>query len=128
MDKLGEKLVEIMAKLEGLAATHGSAAVDLALNVARVSAAADIAIGIGFALSVFACARLCAFLSAKHQVWQAAPDRREWDDSPWLFFLVFAAIGGGALAIVSAIYLFNLWNWVGLIYPELYLAHRLVGL
>lgn len=109
-----EKVVEILAQLQGLA----EPAAELAISAARVDAASGLAYGFCWALLLVPVGLLL---------------RRLWKIKMNYENEVPLGIGRGACCVAALILsiaamenLFSVWNWVGLIEPKLYLAHQII--
>lgn len=117
-----DKLGELSDKFGEIALAHGQDAVDLGLNVARVSAGSELVSGLLFlALSII----LIVFCN-KYYRW-LTKDEADFCASPACMI-----VGGGWCAAVigslmSAKYIINLWAWVGIFYPELWVAKEILG-
>lgn len=114
MDELAAKLVEWMSAFEAAVVEVAPKAAELALAYARVDAAGHLLVGlIGAAvlwLSVWSYLKHADFWFEKAAEVCGIP-----------------ALTGISGALVAAINLLNIWNWVGLFYPELYLVRMALG-
>lgn len=122
MENLEQKVIDLIDKsLETggkLVDTHGQDAVDLALTVARIDAAGVIIQG-----AFFIAVGVLAALLTKHIIKKITAG--EWEE---LVAIVTFPIGMGAVAslIGGAIDFINIWAWVGIFEPKLWLAHKAI--
>ena len=126
-------------KLGELAKQYGHEVADAALQMARIDAVAPFmwAVplmgvgGIGFWASYRLIKKAFADAAAKNAA-ASSPDPTAYyrmsDGSG--FFMASIVVGGGSLLafIPSASVVFNLWRWVGIFEPKLWLAKRILGL
>lgn len=120
VDKWAERLADVMAQ-------YGPDAATFALEVGRVGALREIAYG-----SAWAAVAVGAMLSTK---WLVAATRRLYDNGrsggeeigPGILAAVFMGLTAGA-SIAALNSLLNLYAWVGIWRPEVYLAARALGL
>lgn len=140
-EKLEEKTVEVIDKamdgmdqltimLAEVAEQYGPEVVDAGLAVARISAgAALVHAAIGLAL-IYALFRLGIPLTLKFRAMLPEHDQNDFE---FIFPIGFSwgIVGGGTMIAAFAGFgaegFFNLWNWVGLVEPKLWIAHRVLG-
>lgn len=95
---------------------------DIALNSVRVQAAGGILgglVAVGFAIAGGVAMRWCY----RHRN-DDADDADLWIFVGAIFFGLIALIG----SIIGATQLFDIWVWVSLFHPELWIAHKLLAL
>lgn len=136
MSKIEDKAVDIMdkamvgaekltEKLAQLAEQYGPDVVNAGIEVARFTAAGKLLSGVGYAIVGWALYKTSMWLFAKAKAWA-----EEDEGHP---FAIFSGVGGGVvfLGVIAAFYsalapFFSIWNWVGLIEPKLWIAHRIL--
>ena len=141
MSKLENKAVEVMDKamdgvdkltvmLGEVAERYGPEVVDAALNVARVSAGAALvyaAVGVGLIYSLF---RIGIPLTYKYRASLSKKNRSEeefWFPVIVIWIPVLFITAGVSLGALRMLQIFNVWNWVGLIEPKLWIAQKVLG-
>lgn len=135
IDGAQQGLGALSEKLQELAIQYGPDVVDAALNVARITAAKPLVIGLGLlvlAATVLLISRHL-FLTGTSDV--AADKKDGAHRGPYDVYngeyrrdtgLIGFVLGALLLIPVTATW-FNIWNWVGLFAPELWIAHRVLG-
>jgi hypothetical protein len=132
LDKLTDGADAIIAKLGTIAEKYGPEVVDSALWVVRVEGIRELvtsAVGLAICIgSAYACWRI---LNA-HVIATKADKGRSYDFfdlNPGIFMptgmIGLTAVG---LAVASTLTLTNVWHWVAIIEPKLWVAKRLLGL
>lgn len=118
------KIVSMLDALQHGIVTVGEKAVkyspdiaDAALSVTQITGAAELLYGIGQGIALFLCVKFCLFF------YKTAVE----DDS----FGAGLAVAGFASASVglaiSVIYaFFNVWNYVAIFNPKIYIAHQII--
>jgi len=122
IDKIMEAGEKLAAKLAEVAAQVGPQVQDLALTSVRVSGAASLMEGLAFALVLLALFRYGWTRALRAH---AEQDYADIDGSMAVAACVVATVGLGICVIGL---LGDLWNWVAVFRPELYVAHKLLGL
>lgn len=114
---MAETIEKMAGHLGTLAEKYGPETVDTALTAARVHGAGNIAVG------AFLIAAVVSIPWKRFFVWVKATD----GDGPVMLFIVavgLAPMGG----IAGAIMLLDIWNWVAVIEPKLWVAKKLMGM
>lgn len=131
MPNLEEKAIEVIDKamdgveklsnmLSDVAVQYGPEVVDAALTVVRISGAGNIVVGLTLAILP-----LFFFCNIKN-LWKWALKHETSSDSGSLVLVVLSGMGCVASSIVSFIMLINLWTWVAIIEPKLWVAHEIL--
>ncbi len=107
-------------QLTELAQQQAPAAWELAKGVARVSAGAGVFYGIGFLIFSIIAAKL------SKRLWRWAKRVDPDGDNPTVAVPFFVGLVSCGFLVASLGYLLDIWNWVGLFYPELWIAHGLL--
>lgn len=134
LDKLSEGAEAVVAKLGTMAEKYGPEVVDSALWVVRVNGIQELvsrlAIGVFFGAVFYVLARKVAAHIAENKARVAAKGRAfdVTDCDP--FVVVF--IGGSAAisgvgAAIALIGMTDVWRWVAIFEPKLWVAKRLLG-
>ena len=121
-DKALDALTSFTHQLADLAQQQAPQAWALAKGTARVSAAGSVLEGI---------ASLIGGLVLGWIGWKVAAKNAEKnkDGSDGMFVCGGAmCIGAAVLGVIAATQLFEIWNWAGMFYPELYITHSLLKL
>lgn len=111
VEKYADKLTDVLAQYSGPAA-------DLALAVGRVAAIRDIVIAVALIVASGIGAKLCIFLGKKTP---------EWDELAGIPCVV-VGVGSAAMAFIGGVGLLDIFAWVGMFHPEIYLAAKALGL
>jgi hypothetical protein len=119
-DQLAVRLVEVSKE-------YGPEVVDAALWIARIEAASVLMEGLVWAGTVALCVWLIRFILRKSR-------NPKWGDDedfilrhePWVVAVSAPICGVGAGVIGAIVNLSNLWAWVGVIEPKLWIAKRLL--
>jgi len=124
---LQTKAVDLLNKLESLTTQYTPEVVNEAINVVRITAVGNLIWGvIGLAGPFFIwlySVKLIRFFTKKHkenpfELWEAGQ--------------ISTIVIAGAIVVVTTLCgiekLFNIWNWVAIVNPELALAHKVLGL
>lgn len=121
MSELDGKFVELIEKFEALATELAPQTLDTALTAARVAAASQ-------TVTFFAFVGLAFFLMRKARVaWPGS----KWDEdgspqNPDAFKVLGCGLFGFCSGIVAVI-AFSVWPFVGIFYPELWIAKQVLG-
>lgn len=118
---LADSLTAFAGKVEELAGQYGPQVVDATLDAARVSAGSQLLAGI-----------VVLILATTALAWARRQEAKAWkhgtaNDEDGIFVFVLRAIAV-ALLIVTAVLLGNLWHWVGVFRPDIWLARSVMGL
>ena len=120
-----DKAVEIISQLQAL----GPQITDLALQTARVGALGTIVWG-----AVFSTAAIFAWRVIARRVWPWALQREGLDFSARVdreigggFALAFSIFGATLLTVGALINITNLYAWIGIWHPEIYLASKVIS-
>jgi hypothetical protein len=117
-EKLGAKALEYLNGLEALTAKYAPDVVDAALTVVQINGAQRLLTG-----------ALCAIL-ALITVWAffkwLMPRLMNSDADPvWIFFGVLTTGAFIVAGVKAAHNLLDIWNWVAVIEPKLYIAYKI---
>ena len=133
LDKLTTATEAVVAKLGTLAEKYGPEAIDAGLSVVRIGGVAAVvsgtAVGVAaylafkFGRSVFVVGQLI------NREWQkpSTPASAPSGDFQMLVGVVLLAASGGGL-LFAVISVANVWNWVAIFEPKLWIAKKLLGL
>lgn len=120
-DRMMDNVEALAKKIEALAMEHGAAGWDMALAVARVDALSMVVSGFIFV----GLAILCSYVVVKANRRFNRNGRDQFSD-----FIIM--VGGPTLSVGCGIYglphLLSTWAWVGIFYPELWIASKLLDL
>ena len=115
-----DKILQYMTATEELLVTYGGDAADLGLNVLRIEAGYNLIL----ALAGMILAGVITWLS------YTTPKRlgleKDWPDHPVILVKVIGSIGGVIGVITNGANFINIWNWVGLFWPEAYAVHKFI--
>lgn len=125
---VSEGVAKLSSKLESLATEHGQVAWDLALNVARVQAASEIFAGLVALMIFLICLRF--FLKGVKMGGTPVEGESSIQQDDREVKAAFIAIPSAIIGLISFVptflYLKDLWSWIGIVYPELYIAHQVM--
>lgn len=117
-----ERGVEAVAEqIAELAATYGELAWETTLTIVRIEAAGQVALGF-LLLTIAAICAVVSYRSGRMAFMDESID--EGSSIPLAGLCVVTAVGTVPSTVESLIRLFDVWNWVALFAPELYLAKR----
>lgn len=123
-----DRLTALADSITAAAKTHGLEVVDAALGVARVSASQGLIIGFGLLAGAILGAVVARRLFQKARVVAAAHKGYGDPEFPYVFGGAMASLATVVVSIFAGICLLDVWSWVGLIEPKLYIAHKLLKL
>lgn len=118
----------ITGKLTELAESHGQLVVDVALNVARVSAAQGVVTT--FFQLLFSWIMLYIFNALRQNCRKAEAEhtgRGRFDPDGYHMGMALS-LGLTFIGLVVSLSYFNLWDFVGIVYPELWIAQSILKL
>lgn len=129
-DTLENKAVEILDKsqaaiagfadqLQELAKQYGPDVADAALMMARIDAAQGLVGGVVAAVITWVC-----FVSTRSLIKKAKAQPYEM----WDVGAIIVGVCGAFAALVAVLTLADIWRWVGIFEPKLWLAKRILGL
>jgi len=126
MEGLEQKAVELLDKLESVVVNYAPQVVDLGLNVIRIEALGNVALiiilGMLAGLVPFMFYKLYKILSKKFE------ETKNDDYELGRFFTVLVGITSFIILVWAMLWhIVNIWLWIGLFYPELALAHKLIS-
>lgn len=140
-EKIDEKAVELMDKtytaveqfankLEALAKQHGPDVWDFALTVARVDAAQSVVVGVACLIVAIVAYRLArTSFSRIHTITREKGEAYHNDEEiKWIFGATISSAVSIITGVISLITLADIWVWVGVIEPKLWLAKKALGL
>lgn len=121
MDKVGGGIEAITHKITDVATQYGPEVLQAGLNVVRIDCLSTLVYAfIGLVMTGF----IYLVVFKKGKVW--FPDTRNSFNEEYFVFN-FLVLGFNTIFFAfAAINFINLWTWVGVIEPKLYLAHKLV--
>jgi H+/Cl- antiporter ClcA len=134
-DALENKAVEILGdsqeaikafadKLGNLAEQYSPEVVDAALAMARIDAIQTLVPGVVCGAIGYALYRVLK----KAWPWIGEELRKHGPDPSAMVTLIFGGGGVGALILAAVLQLANVWAWVGIFEPKLWVAKRILGL
>lgn len=134
-----EAVQKLGAKLEALATQYGPDVVELALTVARVDAIHHlVTVLFGLGCPIIAAIFATRWFSKRHkEVYTAAPKDYEGDIRSyqiretlgWLTTFKWVSVAAGAvMSMILVVQLTDVWTWVGIVRPEVYLAAKALKL
>lgn len=118
METLEGKPVGLIERFENLTAELAPQAVELALLAARVAAANQVAV-----LAIAVCVAIWAFRVPLVERMEKAID----DDSVTGFFVPLLRGIAGLIGIAVILQHISIWPWVGIFYPEVWIAKQVLG-
>lgn len=122
MDKAADGVEALTVKLAEIGAQYGPEVVDAGLAVARLTAGAELFWGLWLLVL-----GLVSLYILKRGYKECKDYEGEVWDSP-MPFLVIIPTFVSASTIFPALFRFaNIWNWVGVVEPKLWIAHRILG-
>jgi hypothetical protein len=110
-------LADLTSAATKLVESHGQDAVDLVLMAGRIDALSTFIPGFIWCLLAIGWYKI--FKAIASEVNSANTDR--------LALQILSWAGGLIFFILSLKWLLNLWAWVGIFYPEIWLFHKAVG-
>jgi hypothetical protein len=129
IELLTQKLLEITTKVQGGVTAHALDSINLVLNCIRVDGIHIILYGLLSLLIAWIPFKVMKNKLAKIKNYNAKQERNSdhkcWDDYPDIF--VPCATISIVAAIVAAFLLVDIWSYVAIINPKLYLAHILIA-
>lgn len=124
LDKADELLTSVLSGLKDLVSKYGSDAVDLGLNVIRIEGVSQILIGLVlWMFVVFGVVLFMKMNDFRKHLLSENPKNDNFAPEFAMFVGVAISIGTG---FASIFFIFNIWNWVAIFAPQLYLAHKVV--
>lgn len=113
-----------VAKLGTLGQKYGGEVIDAGLWVVRIHAVADLLWGLALAG-----AALASFLTFRRLIPWAKSVVAKDPESDWAWIpVVLSLVVVFPFGVSSAMRLFDIWNWVAIFEPKLWVAKRLLGL
>lgn len=130
IDKLVQSADALTAKLGALAEKYGPEVIDAGLTVVQIEGASNVLVGlIGAAVAGLASVYAPRFFRRGQEQWQAYLKNRVGPEGDACMAAGFGnAVVGGIGALVALLTLANLWNWVAIFSPKLWIAHKLLNL
>jgi hypothetical protein len=116
-DKLGDKALQYLTSFEELAKQYSPDVVDAGLTVVRVHGFQSIGEGALALILVISCIWIIRINIPKVERYSVAPDALIATSS---IVGIFSAIGVWAN-------LLNIWNWIAIFDPKLYIAYKIFG-
>lgn len=124
LDKAGEMADNIASKMTSLAEKYGPDVVDAGLAVVRIAGLQSIMTGL--VCGIFA-ALILRYIS-----WPCvAKTKTQYNNDPqdfpfWILGVVFPIIPSFFLLLEFVSRVANIWNWIQIFYPQLYVAKRIL--
>ena len=115
MEELGTKAMELIEKLESISPML----TDTVLTAVQVDAASRLVAGLVCLAIAVVGLRMC-----RAKAWAFMIDDDAYGGEGWVVMSIFSFF----LLAVATGFLFNVWNWAAMFYPELYLAKQVLGL
>lgn len=109
-----DKMDQYMSAAQEIISKYGGDAVNLGLSVLQIEAAGYLFIGFCLLILIYPTIRLFKFLAKKEL--EHAPDAGA--------SIIFGSIAVILLSVFSAVNLLNIWNWVGVFWPQAYAIHK----
>jgi hypothetical protein len=133
LDKITDSADAIVAKLGTLADKYGPEVLDAALMVIRLKGVGSVATGLFSAVLTFFALRYGLRLAAEGKrisnIWWMPETPASAPDGTWqIVFGVVLCCAACAGALISFVCLTDLWTYVAIIEPKLWVAKRLLGL
>ena len=129
IDKAMDGMDQLTVMLAGVADKYGAEVVDAGLAVARISAASNL---------IYAFVGWLMFIGILKLLWYGAMKYRmtfdECDKNDGDFWgpVLLSSVGIGVFTLIvcfmelGAFNILNLWNWVGVVEPKLWIAHQVL--
>ena len=118
MEGIEQKAIELIEKFEALATDIAPDAIELGLMAARVAAVQDIVFSLAISLLAV------SLLWFPKKTWKLMADETI-DDR--VFGTGLASIPAIITGAIGTFGLLNIWAWVGIFYPELWIAKQVLG-
>jgi hypothetical protein len=124
---VSDKLVQYMDAAEQVITQYGGDAVNLGLNVLRIEAGGHIFIGALLSYLSYIFYRIARVgLNATNA--QMREDNlfleKVYESDSETPCVIFGTVGTVVAAIFAGVGLFDIWNWVGIFWPEAYAVHK----
>lgn len=131
IDKLSGAADQLAAKMAELAQQYGPEAIDAGLAVARIEAAQGIVKGFVFlivsAVFSFICYKLTKIGFNLARIYKLPETSYSAPDGTWQIAVgICAGVLASITGITFVVALSDIWNWVGIFEPKLWIAHRLL--
>ena len=117
MNKLDEKALDIIEKLENLVTDNADKAVDLALQTVKLESVLTLSLGGMFFLLSIIAASLATWMWLKVKHWSNGQE----------FLGALAIVLSGAFFLAGVVHVAKVEIWMGLFAPETVLALRIIG-
>ena len=131
IDKMIAAAEKFGDKLPQLATQYGPDVADVAdveLLAARVDAASGIVAGVASVAAAVAFAFALRYSIREHSDAVGDEERCSRDEEiPWFFAMIGSGLGAAFASIIGAAMLLNVWRWVGIFEPKVWLAGKLLG-
>jgi hypothetical protein len=115
-------------KLAQLATQYGPDVADLGLLAARVDAGSGLLRGVASAVAALVAAGVLYRCAVKAREAIADPDRYRCDEeAPWIFASAGCGVAVAVFGFGAVMPLLNLWRWIGIVEPKVWLAGKLLG-
>lgn len=129
--KLSDAADQLAAKMVELAQQYGPDVIDAGLAVARIEAAQGIVKGVVLlavsAVFSFICYKLTKIGFNLMRIYKLPETSHGAPDGMWQITIGgCAGIVAAIIGIASVVVLIDIWNWVGIFEPKLWIAHRLL--
>lgn len=123
LDKAEIGLANLTKALAEIGEKYGSDVVDAGLNIARITAGQSILYGIFCLVIAIICGRIVkkwVNIMTEERYKNNPPDR-------YILGTIFAGFGLATSGIAAVVLLIDIWGWVGLVEPKLWIAHKIIG-
>lgn len=111
-----DKAAQYLNALESITKQYAPDVIDAALSVVRMQGAQRLVHGVALVV----CAIACGWITRK--LWAAS----DGDDPEKIALMIFCVVGGVFSAILGLARLLDIWTWVAIFEPKLYIAHALI--
>ena len=126
-DTFSDAAAAALDKLTNLADKYGSEVTDAALLAVRVNGASSLVSG-GLALAFAAGAAYAAYWFGKKASETRKDDPYGSGEVPLLAGAIVAGFVSVVAGLIGSTMLLNVWNWVAIVEPKLWIAKRLMGI
>ena len=126
-DKFSDAAAIALDKLTNLAEKYGSEVTDAALLAVRVNGASSLVLGV-LALTFAAGAAYAAYWFGKKVNETLKDDPYGSGDVPLMAASIVAGFVSAVAGLIGSTMLLDVWNWVAIVEPKLWIAKRLMGI
>lgn len=129
LDKAEKGVALLTDKLAEIGQQYGPQVVDAGLAVARIEAAQGLVLGVPLVCVAIAAARYApSQFALSSEITKAKDERYGRDEEVSTFIRGVVSTGvGGVCGVWGLILTLDLWRWVGVLEPKLWIAHKILG-